>query len=68
MGVIRIKEEKSLLPVDVRGSKTSLLKLPNCDHESECLYGLLDQCSNESKRFSFSLVTKQVKTLLLAEK
>ena len=27
MGVIRIKEEKSQLPVDVRGSKTSVLKL-----------------------------------------
>ena len=27
-GVIRIKEEKSRLPVDVRGSKTSVLKLP----------------------------------------
>ena len=28
-GEIRIKEEKSRLPVDVRGSKTSVLKLPN---------------------------------------
>ena len=27
-GEIRIKEEKSRLPVDVRGSKTSVLKLP----------------------------------------
>ena len=27
-GVLRIKEEKSWLPVDVRGSKTSVLKLP----------------------------------------
>ena len=27
-GEIRIKEEKSRLPGDVRGSKTSLLKLP----------------------------------------
>ena len=28
-GVLRIKEEKSRLPVDIRGSKTSVLKLPN---------------------------------------
>ena len=28
-GEIRIKEEKSRLPVDVCGSKTSVLKLPN---------------------------------------
>ena len=28
-GVIRIKEEKFRLPVDVRGSKTSVLKPPN---------------------------------------
>ena len=28
-GEIRIKEAKSRLPVDVRGSKTSVLKLPN---------------------------------------
>ena len=28
-GVIRIKEEKFRLPFDVRGSKTSVLKLPN---------------------------------------
>ena len=28
-GEIRIKAEKSRLPVDVRGSKTSVLKLPN---------------------------------------
>ena len=28
MGETRIKEEKSRLPVDVRGSKTSVLKLP----------------------------------------
>ena len=27
-GVIHIKEEKSRFPVDVRGSKTSVLKLP----------------------------------------
>ena len=27
-GEIRIKEEKSRLPVDVRGSKTPVLKLP----------------------------------------
>ena len=29
-GEIRIKEEKSRLPVEVRGSKTSVLKLPKC--------------------------------------
>ena len=28
-GVIRVKEEKFRLPVDVRGSKTSALKLSN---------------------------------------
>ena len=29
MGVTRVKEEKFPLPVDVRRSKTSVLKLPN---------------------------------------
>ena len=44
-GVIRIKKEKSRLPVDVRGSKTSVLKLPNRWNEpitftmEPCQYG-----------------------------
>ena len=44
-GVIRIEKEKSRLPVDVRGSKTSVLKLPNRSNElitftvEPCQYG-----------------------------
>ena len=35
----RIKEKKASLPVDVRRSKTSLLKLPTVSIESRCFTG-----------------------------
>ena len=46
-GEIRIKEEKSRLPVDVRGSKTSMLKLPNNKLFKKSNY--LTICSNCKK-------------------